>query len=52
VLFVCQTEVDCCLAVKAVSAVLVDERCVLHLHGQDLGSDKGALQVIACYHAA
>lgn len=48
-LLVCQTDADCYQAVEAVSAALVDQRCRLHLQGQQLGTDKGALQVIACY---
>ncbi|KAI3432348.1 hypothetical protein D9Q98_003905 [Chlorella vulgaris] len=49
-LLVCQTDADCYQAVEAVSAALVDQRCRLHLQGQQLGTDKGALQQKVANH--
>ncbi|KAL4856557.1 putative glycosyltransferase [Chlorella vulgaris] len=49
-LLVCQIHADCYLAVEAVNAALVDQRCMLHLQGQHFGTDKGALQQKVANH--
>ncbi len=45
-LFVCQAAADCRSSAEAVrAAVKGGQHCMLPLHGQQLGQDKGSLQV-------